>query len=61
MGDWIRALEAVGAEAALAGAADLTLFAGDGLLLKREADRLAGDFFVGFLVCVAGGRSVCWL
>ena len=53
MGDWLRALEAVGAEA------DLILFDGDGLLWETEADLLTGDFSVGFLGCGAGGRLVC--
>lgn len=62
MGDWLSALEAVGTEAALAlaGEADLTLLNGDGLLLEREAVRLTGNFFEGFLVCGAEGGSVCW-
>lgn len=55
MGDWLRALEAVDAEA------DLTLLDGDGLLLEREVDRLTGATLADFLVCGAGGRSVCWL
>jgi hypothetical protein len=54
--------EAVGAEAALAGEAERTLFAGDGLFPESEAARLIGDFFMVFLVCGAGGESVCcWL
>ena len=62
MGDWLRGLVAFGADAALAlaGEADLTLLAGDGLLLESEAARLTGDFFTDFLLCGAGGGSVCW-
>ena len=50
---------AVGSDAALAGEADRTLFAGEGLLLDTEAARLTGDFFVVFLVCGTVGESVC--
>ena len=53
MGDWLLALLAVGAEA------DLTLLDGIGLFLEREAALLVGDFLAGFLICGAGGRSVC--
>ena len=53
MGDWLRTLEAVGAEA------DLIPLDEDGLFWETEADLLAGGFLVGFLVCGAGGRSVC--
>lgn len=61
MGDWLRALVAVGADAALAlaGEADLTLLDGDGLLLESEAALLPGDLFAGFLLCGAGGESAC--
>ena len=62
-GDLLRALGAVGAEAALAlaGEADLTRLEGDGLFVEKEAARLMGDFFGVFLVCGAGGGLACWL
>ena len=60
-GDLLLALGAVGAEAALAGEADLTRLDGDGLFAEREAARLMGDFFGVFLGCGADTGLVCWL
>lgn len=59
-GEVLLALGAVGADAALAlaGEADRTLLAGEGLLLETEAARLTGDFLVVFVVCGAVGVSV---
>ena len=59
-GEVLLAREAGGADVAfaLAGEAERTLLAGDGLFSETEAARLTGDFFVVFWGCGSGGTSL---